>query len=114
MQMGRYVARIIAAEARGAARGSRAAFVYRDKGVLATIGRAKAVALVGGFPMSGMPAWLFWALVHVFYLIGFRNRVAVMLDWAWDYFFFERGARLITGASVTRAAGTRSDRASPP
>jgi len=71
-------------------------FRYRDKGLLATIGRAAAVAQVGGLRFSGLAAWLLWLFVHIFFLIGFRNRVAVILQWAWSYLTFRRGARLIT------------------
>ncbi len=96
MQMGRHIARLIVREARSSA-GSRRPFEYRDKGTLATIGRGRAVATVWGRAFSGWPAWLVWALVHVFYLIGFRNRFMVMLEWAWAYVTYKRGARLITG-----------------
>jgi NADH:ubiquinone reductase (H+-translocating) len=71
-------------------------FRYRDKGMLATIGRAAGVADLRGLRFSGLVAWLLWLLVHVFFLIGFRNRVAVLLQWAWSYVTFRRGARLIT------------------
>ena len=72
-------------------------FCYRDKGSLATIGRAAAVADFGRLKLSGFPAWLAWMLIHVFFLIGWRNRMLVMLSWAWSYVTFQRGARLITG-----------------
>jgi len=72
------------------------AFRYRDKGMLATIGRAAAVADIHGLRLSGLTAWLLWLFVHIFFLIGFRNRVAVLLQWAWSYVTFKRGARLIT------------------
>lgn len=101
MQMGRYAAKIISVEARAKAGGkeppARPAFTYVDKGSLATIGRARAVAHVFGQNFSGLPAWLLWALVHVAYLIGFRSRVLVLLEWVFAYVFFRRGARLITG-----------------
>jgi NADH dehydrogenase len=71
-------------------------FWYRDYGLLATIGRNAAVGMVGGVRLSGKPAWLFWLCVHLFYLIGFRNRVVVLLDWAWAYLSFRRSARIIT------------------
>ena len=71
-------------------------FRYRDKGMLATIGRAAAVADIRGLRFSGILAWLLWLFVHVLFLIGFRNRVAVILQWAWSYLTFRRGARLIT------------------
>ena len=74
----------------------RAAFRYRDKGMLATIGRAAAVAQIGPLRFSGLTAWLTWLFVHILFLIGFRNRVAVVLEWAWSYLTFKRGARLIT------------------
>lgn len=72
-------------------------FRYRDKGSLATIGRAAAVADFGKVHMSGAPAWLAWLLIHIFFLIGFRNRILVLLQWGWAYLTFQRGARLITG-----------------
>jgi NADH dehydrogenase len=93
IQEGRHAARAIARALRGEATPP---FRYRDKGMLATIGRAAAVARVGRLQFSGFPAWLAWLLVHIFFLIGFRNRVAVILEWAWSYLTFKRGARLIT------------------
>ncbi len=72
-------------------------FRYRSFGNLATIGRKAAVADLGGIRLSGMTAWLIWSLAHVWFLIGFRNRIVVALDWAWAYATFDRGARLITG-----------------
>ena len=72
-------------------------FHYVDKGSLATIGRAAAVADFGKFHFSGFIAWLSWLFIHIFFLIGFRNRLIVMIQWAWSYFTYERGARLITG-----------------
>jgi NADH dehydrogenase len=72
-------------------------FHYNDKGSLATIGRASAVAEIGKIHLSGFIAWLAWLLIHVFFLIGFRNRFFVMGEWAWIYLTYERGARLITG-----------------
>ena len=71
-------------------------FHYWDKGLLATIGRAAAVADLGRLRVSGLLAWLLWLFVHIFFLIGFRNRVAVILQWGWSYLTFKRGARLIT------------------
>src|SRR6184192_962764 len=75
------------------------AFHYRDKGSLATIGRAAAVAKVGRFHISGFIAWLAWLAIHIFFLIGFRNRLLVLLQWAWAYVTYQRGARLITRAN---------------
>jgi NADH dehydrogenase len=71
-------------------------FRYRDKGSMATIGRAAAVAVVGPLQLSGLPAWLAWLFVHITYLIGFRNRFLVLFQWAWAYLSWQRGARLIT------------------
>ena len=73
------------------------AFHYWDKGSLATIGRAAAVADLGRFHISGFAAWFSWLAIHIFFLIGFRNRVLVILQWAWAYLTYQRGARLITG-----------------
>jgi NADH dehydrogenase len=72
-------------------------FHYHDKGSLATIGRAAAVAQFGKVHISGFLAWLSWLFIHIFFLIGFRNRMIVLIQWAWSYFTYERGARLITG-----------------
>jgi NADH dehydrogenase len=72
-------------------------FTYRHRGALATIGRAAAVADFGRLKLTGFVAWLAWMLVHIAFLIGFRNRVFVLLSWAWAYLTFQRGARLITG-----------------
>lgn len=77
----------------------RRVFHYIDKGSLATIGRAAAIAQFGKVHISGYFAWLSWLFVHIFFLIGFRNRLLVMIQWAWSYFTYERGARLIIGAS---------------
>jgi NADH:ubiquinone reductase (H+-translocating) len=77
----------------------RTTFHYHDKGSLATIGRAAAVAEFGPVHISGFIAWLAWLFVHILFLIGFRNRVIVFVQWAWSYFTYERGARLITGNS---------------
>jgi len=96
MQEGRYVARQIAADL---ARNPRKKFHYIDKGSLATIGRAAAVAQFGKLHISGFIAWLSWLFIHIFFLIGFRNRIVVMIQWAWSYLTYERGARLITGES---------------
>ncbi len=97
MQMGDHVARMIKADL---ANKTRPAFRYFDKGDMATIGRRAAVAKVE-WPfkahMSGLPAWATWIMVHIFFLIGFRNRLAVFSSWIWSYFTFTRSARLITG-----------------
>ena len=73
-----------------------APFDYRDPGSLATIGRNAAVAYIRGIAFTGFPAWVVWLVVHIIQLIGFRNKLFVLLNWAWDYFFYERAARLIT------------------
>jgi len=73
-------------------------FHYVDKGSLATIGRAAAVGQFGRIHISGFIAWLAWLFIHIFFLIGFRNRIIVLFQWAWSYFTYERGARLITGS----------------
>jgi NADH:quinone reductase (non-electrogenic) len=93
MQEGRHAARAIVRALGGEAPPP---FRYRDKGVLATVGRAAAVARIGRLEFSGLAAWLAWLFVHILFLIGFRNRVAVVLQWAWSYLTFKRGARLIT------------------
>ena len=71
-------------------------FRYRDRGTMATIGRAAAVAVVGRLQIHGLPAWLAWVFVHILFLIGFRNRFLVLFEWAWAYLTWQRGARLIT------------------
>jgi NADH dehydrogenase len=93
LQAGRHAARNVRRALAGA---PLLPFRYRDKGMLATIGRAAGVADVFGLRFSGLAAWALWLFVHVFFLIGFRNRVAVILQWAWSYLTFKRGARLIT------------------
>lgn len=94
LQQGRFVARQITRSLEG---NSREAFRFRDKGTMATIGRSRAVAIVGRLRLSGFIAWLAWLLVHIFYLIDFRNRLVVMFNWAWSYLTYQRGSRLITG-----------------
>jgi NADH dehydrogenase len=96
MQMGGYVARCIKGDLK---REPRRPFSYFDKGQLAVIGRGQAVADIWKFQFGGFFAWLIWAFVHIAFLIGFRNRVLVMLQWAWSYFSYARGARLITGTA---------------
>ena len=92
MQQGRHVARLIMCELN---QQPRPAFRYVDKGQMATIGRSCAIAEVGRYRMTGFPAWLAWLLVHIYYLTGFRNRIFVILSWAWSFLSFRRGARLI-------------------
>ena len=83
-----------------ASNGAPEPFRYRHLGNLATIGRKSAVADFGFVRLSGRLAWLLWGAVHVFFLMGFRNRIAVLLNWLWAYFTFERGSRLITSTAA--------------
>jgi NADH dehydrogenase len=94
MQQGRYVAKALVDRLKGK---KAAPFKYIDKGNLATVGRAFAIAEFKGLKISGFFAWVLWLLVHIYYLIGFRNRAVVLLEWAWGYLTFQRGARLIVG-----------------
>jgi NADH dehydrogenase len=101
IQQGRFVAQLIRSEiaSRPSTQSARASFHYWDKGSLATIGRAAAVAEFGKIHISGFMAWLAWLFVHILFLIGFRNRLLVFIQWAWSYVTYERGARLITGST---------------
>ncbi|MEX0686475.1 MAG: NAD(P)/FAD-dependent oxidoreductase [Balneolales bacterium] len=94
IQQGRHVARLLS---ENFAPGDRPAFRYRDKGQMATIGRAKGVAQIGSFKFSGFMGWMLWSVVHIFFLIGFRNRFRVMAEWVWYYLTFRGSFRLITG-----------------
>ncbi|HEU5368468.1 MAG TPA: NAD(P)/FAD-dependent oxidoreductase [Ktedonobacterales bacterium] len=94
MQQGRYVARAI--RRRLAGKKESKPFHYRDKGNLATVGRSYAITDLGFIKLTGFIAWVTWLVVHIFYLIGFRNRLLVMIQWAWSYLTYQRGARLIT------------------
>lgn len=118
-QMGRHAGRVIGAEVRALHNGERAGeagdaqstggaqtrapFRYVNKGVMATIGRASAVVDIRGVRFGGFFAWVFWLLVHIVFLIGFRNKALVLMQWAWAYFTFDRGARLIVGDSDQRS-----------
>jgi NADH dehydrogenase len=93
-QQGRYVAGLIARQVRG--QPAPPPFAYVDQGNLATVGRGEAVVDLGWLKLSGLPAWLFWGLIHVFFLIDFRNRITVSLDWIWSFVTDGRSARLIT------------------
>jgi len=93
MQQGRFVGAAIQSDLDGLHRGT---FRYVDKGMMATVGRSRAVADVRGFRFDGFAAWLAWLAVHLFFLVGFKNRVAVLFNWIWQYVAFRRGARLIT------------------
>ena len=94
-QQGAYVAKVIRARLAGLP--ASRPFRYFNAGNLATIGRRSAVADFGWLRISGFPAWLLWGIVHIFFLIGFRNRVSILIEWIWAYITFQRGARLITG-----------------
>lgn len=102
MQMARHVAEIIRDEIASPGLGSRPRFKYWDKGTMATIGRSAAVAKVGDFEFSGFSAWLAWLGIHLLFLVGFRNKIAVLLQWAYSYFTYKRGARIITGLRSER------------
>jgi len=106
MQMGGHAAANICRAVRGE---PLVCFRYRDKGLLATIGRSRAVAVIGRWRLSGMLAWVTWLTVHIFFLIGFRNRFVVLFTWAWAYVTYDRSARLILGRG-----GPAPSRPSPP
>jgi NADH:ubiquinone reductase (H+-translocating) len=98
IQMGRLAGRLIGREVRGrSSPSSREPFIYRDKGLLAVIGKARAVARMGRIRIGGWPAWVLWGGVHIAFLIGFRNRVQVLLSWFWNWLLNARDSRLITG-----------------
>jgi NADH dehydrogenase len=107
MQMGRHIASLIGEEiAAGGNRkrtGKRAAFAYVDKGSLAAIGRSAAVAQVWRFHFSGRPAWLAWLGVHLFFLVGMRNRLSVFASWVHSFFTAKKRARIILGVPVSEA-----------
>ena len=108
IQMGEFVGKIIARELSADAptrHEGRPAFSYRDKGNMATVGRARAVADVAGATFSGLFAWLLWSLVHVAFLIGFRNKLLVMVNWLYQWLIHTRGSRLITGALGSHVGG---------
>ncbi|MCC6216118.1 MAG: NAD(P)/FAD-dependent oxidoreductase [Polyangiaceae bacterium] len=94
IQQGRFVAEAIRRDLRAQPRGR---FSYRDKGIMATIGRSRAVAEAGRLRFGGLLAWVAWLVIHLWYLIGFRNRFVVLFSWFWNYVAYRRGARLITG-----------------
>jgi len=108
MQMGRHVATLIERELAGEklSPAGRAAFTYKDKGSLATIGRSAAVGEIRGIQLSGFPAWLAWLGIHLLFLVGFRNKLSVLSQWAYSYFTYKRGARIITGISGEKSAGS--------
>jgi NADH:ubiquinone reductase (H+-translocating) len=101
-QMGDYAGRLIAARVAG---GTLAPFRYRHQGSLSTIGRHAAIVELGPFQLKGFIGWLFWCLVHIYFLIGLRNRFIVAASWLWGYLTFQRGARLITEVPPPRVSG---------
>jgi NADH:ubiquinone reductase (H+-translocating) len=107
MQQARFVARQVERSLEDL---PRERFVYVDKGSMATIGRSRAVAVVGKLQLTGFVAWLAWLALHIFYLIGFRNRLVVLVDWAWAYFGYRRGSRLITGRRLQPGVPPVSER----
>jgi len=102
MQMGRHVAHLIDDELKVGPAKLRPAFSYWDKGNMATIGRSKGIAQIGKLKLSGWPAWMAWLLVHLVFLVGFRNRLSVLIQWTYSYFTYKRGARIV-------AQGVRED-----
>ena len=108
MQEGRYVARAVLAAVAGG-EGSLEPFRYRDKGAMATIGRNAAVAELGRLRLTGFLAWISWLFVHLYYLIGFRNRTAVFLSWGWNYVREDRPIRIITRTEPDNVADALLD-----
>jgi NADH dehydrogenase len=106
MQQGRYLARTILRDLKGE---PRRPFHFVDKGQMATIGRSRAIVEIGSLQMHGFIAWLAWIVVHIYYLTGFQNRILVVLQWAWSYLTFSRGARLIVGKEWRTKKNSQSD-----
>jgi NADH:ubiquinone reductase (H+-translocating) len=108
MQMGRHVAELIERELRQEklSPSGREPFAYYDKGSMATIGRSSAVAVIKDKNLSGFPAWIAWLAVHLLFLVGFRNKFSVLMQWIYSYVTYKRGARIITGVSGEKAAGS--------
>ena len=104
-QQGQYVGEVVDRLVRGEP--APPPFHYRDEGALATIGRHSAIADLGWIRLTGWVAWILWGIVHIFFLIGFRNRMAVFLNWIWAWLTYGRGARLITGDTTPLAAGAK-------
>ncbi len=98
-QQGEAAARNIILQAKGQ---EPVPFHYHNRGTMATIGRNSAIASIGGTVVTGFPAWILWLSIHLFSLIGFRNRLLVLINWAWDYLFYERAVRLIVSLPVSR------------
>ncbi len=101
-QQGHYVGKVLLARLKGK---TIPPFSYRDFGSLATVGRSRAVVQIGRFRLTGFLAWMLWSVAHIYFLIGFRNRLIVATNWLWNYVTFQRGTRLITGISGARVDG---------
>jgi NADH dehydrogenase len=116
MQMAKHAARIIEDELSAAKPGDtyRTPFRYWDKGIMATIGRSAAVAKIGRFEFSGFMAWLAWLFIHLIFLVGFRNRISVFLQWVYSYFTYKRGARIVPGSSMDKCTPARAAAQGPP
>ena len=109
MQMGRYVAKLLVAELSGNRARRKTPFRYVDLGSMATIGKSRAVVEIGRVHFGGLLAWLAWMLLHITVLIGFRNRISVFVSWVYNYVFFRRGSRLITGGGLPSVRRPRRD-----
>lgn len=107
MQEGSYVARLIKRQLQGK---SLPPFRYRDKGKISIIGRNAAVIEIGSWRLSGFVAWLMWVFVHIYYLIGFDNRILVLFQWAWSYFTSGRGTRLITNETSFKLVESETEK----
>ena len=103
MQEGKHVAKILNDELDRGPQARRPAFTYWDKGTMATIGRSAAVAKVGDLELSGFSAWIAWLFVHLIFLVGFRNKIAVLLQWFYSYLAYRRGSRIVTGLTFGKA-----------
>jgi NADH dehydrogenase len=114
MQEGRHVAKIIRDELDWpGAKPPRSAFAYFDKGTMATIGRSAAVAKIGDLEISGFSAWIAWLFVHLIFLVGFRNKLAVLMQWFYSYLAYRRGSRIITGLTFRQPAADARIPAAP-
>ena len=111
MQQGHYVAKLIRGRLRGR---TQPPFRYWDRGTMATIGRARAVAMVGPLKFSGLLAWLAWLFIHLMYIVEFENRLLIFFQWAWNYLTWNRSARLITGARRQTHDRQHDDEQTPP
>jgi NADH:ubiquinone reductase (H+-translocating) len=106
MQEGRHVSKIIRDELSEGQQANRPPFKYWDKGTMATIGRSAAVAKVKDLELSGFMAWIAWLFVHLIFLLGFRNKIAVLMSWFYSYIAYRRGSRIITGLTFGKGAAT--------